>query len=77
MDRLASEKETALAQLAFVEAQLWMMREKSEAQSRKAEEFKSQLGSAVSDREALEGFQSDQVGGRNDQGWYRRDGSLV
>ncbi|XP_070040208.1 MAR-binding filament-like protein 1-1 [Nicotiana tomentosiformis] len=53
MDCLASKKETSREQLASSEAQLRMMREKSEAQSQRAEKLQSELGSVVADREAL------------------------
>lgn len=53
MDHLASKKETARAQLASTEAQLWSMREKVEAQSRKIEELQSQLSSVIANRETL------------------------
>nr|XP_016437172.1 PREDICTED: myosin-8-like [Nicotiana tabacum] len=48
MDRLASKKETAQEQLASVEVQLRVVREKSEARAQKIEDFQSQLGSTMS-----------------------------
>ncbi|XP_070054923.1 uncharacterized protein [Nicotiana tomentosiformis] len=53
MDRLASEKEAALAQLASAETQLRSLKEKALVQAKKIEEFQSRLGSATSDRERL------------------------
>ncbi|XP_070055028.1 uncharacterized protein [Nicotiana tomentosiformis] len=53
MDCLASKKETAWAQLASAEAQIWAAEEKPEARSQNVEELQSQLSSAVSDRETL------------------------
>ncbi|XP_019253718.1 PREDICTED: uncharacterized protein LOC109232411 [Nicotiana attenuata] len=53
MDRLASEKETARAQLASTEVQLQNIKEKTLVQAKKIEELKSQLGFVISDREKL------------------------
>ncbi|XP_070047257.1 cilia- and flagella-associated protein 58-like [Nicotiana tomentosiformis] len=53
MDRLASEKETARAQLASVEAQLQAAKEKVEVQAKKVEELQSQLSSASSEQEIM------------------------
>ncbi|XP_070049282.1 uncharacterized protein [Nicotiana tomentosiformis] len=53
MNRLASEKETARAQLASAETQLRSLKEKASVQAKKIEEFQSRLGSATSDRERL------------------------
>ncbi|XP_070046781.1 uncharacterized protein [Nicotiana tomentosiformis] len=53
MDCLASEKETARAQLTSAEVQLRATKEKAEVQAQEIEELQSQLSSAVSDRETL------------------------
>ncbi|XP_070057557.1 uncharacterized protein [Nicotiana tomentosiformis] len=53
MDRLASEKKAAQAQLASAETQLRSLKEKALVQAKKIEEFQSRLGSATSDRERL------------------------
>nr|XP_009617671.1 S-antigen protein-like [Nicotiana tomentosiformis] len=53
MDRLASEKETARAQLTSAQTQLRETREKAEAQSQNIEELRSQLSSVASDQETL------------------------
>ncbi|XP_070046983.1 uncharacterized protein YGR130C-like [Nicotiana tomentosiformis] len=53
MDRLASEKETAHAQLASTEVQFRAAKEKTLVQAKKIEELQSQLNSAVSDQEYL------------------------
>ncbi|XP_070041351.1 uncharacterized protein [Nicotiana tomentosiformis] len=53
IDRLASEKEAARAQLASVEAPLPSIKEKALVQAKKIEEFQSWLSSANSDRERL------------------------
>ncbi|XP_070042877.1 uncharacterized protein [Nicotiana tomentosiformis] len=53
IDRLASEKEVARAQLASAETQLQSLKEKALVQTKKIEEFQYRLGSATSDREKL------------------------
>ncbi|XP_070052842.1 uncharacterized protein [Nicotiana tomentosiformis] len=53
MDRLASEKEAARAQLASVETQLRSLKEKALVQVKKIEEFQSRFDSTTSDRERL------------------------
>ncbi|XP_070046749.1 COP1-interactive protein 1-like [Nicotiana tomentosiformis] len=53
MDRLASEKEAARAQLTSAETQLRNLKEKALVQAKKIEEFQSRLGSVTSDRERL------------------------
>ncbi|XP_070054797.1 uncharacterized protein [Nicotiana tomentosiformis] len=53
MDRLASEKEAARAQLASVETQLRRLKEMALVQAKEIEDFKSRLGSATSDQERL------------------------
>ncbi|XP_070050110.1 uncharacterized protein [Nicotiana tomentosiformis] len=53
MDRLASEKEAARAQLVSAEAQFRSLKEKALVQAKKLEEFQSRLSSANSDRERL------------------------
>ncbi|XP_070042838.1 uncharacterized protein [Nicotiana tomentosiformis] len=53
MDRLASEKETAQEQLASVEVQLRVAREKSKACAQQIQDPQSQLGSTIAKRDAL------------------------
>ncbi|XP_070054929.1 tropomyosin-like [Nicotiana tomentosiformis] len=53
MDILASEKETARAQLASTEAQLRGSKEKASVQSKKIEEIQTQLSSVVSGQETF------------------------
>ncbi|XP_070032001.1 uncharacterized protein [Nicotiana tomentosiformis] len=53
MDRLASEKETARAQLASAEAQLRATKEKNLAQAKTIEGLQSQLNSAISGQDNL------------------------
>ncbi|XP_070057357.1 uncharacterized protein [Nicotiana tomentosiformis] len=53
MDRLASEKDIAQAQLASTEVQLRAVKEKALVQAKKIEEFQSQLSSFVSNQENL------------------------
>ncbi|XP_070040563.1 uncharacterized protein [Nicotiana tomentosiformis] len=53
MDRLASEKEAVRAQLASVEAQLQISKERALVQAKDIEELQSRLGSVTSDRERL------------------------
>nr|XP_016433049.1 PREDICTED: uncharacterized protein LOC107759586 [Nicotiana tabacum] len=53
MDRLASEKVAARAQLASAETQLRVLKEKALVQAKKIEEFQSRLGSETSDQERL------------------------
>ncbi|XP_070056943.1 uncharacterized protein [Nicotiana tomentosiformis] len=53
MDRLASEKETVRAQLASVEVQLRVAKEKSNKRSQLNDELRSQLSSALAERDAL------------------------
>ncbi|XP_033511836.1 uncharacterized protein [Nicotiana tomentosiformis] len=53
MDRLASEKETAQAQLASVEVQLQVAKEKANKWSQLNNELRSQLSSALAERDAL------------------------
>nr|XP_016465346.1 PREDICTED: myosin-11-like [Nicotiana tabacum] len=53
MDRLASKKETAREQLALVEVQLRMAREKVEARAQRIKDLQSQLDSAITERDAL------------------------
>lgn len=53
MDRLDSEKETARDQLASVEVQLRVAKEKAKARARQIEDLQSQLGSAIAERDAF------------------------
>ncbi|XP_070054756.1 uncharacterized protein [Nicotiana tomentosiformis] len=53
MDQLVSEKETAQAQLASVEVQLRVAKEKFGKQSQLNDELRSQLSSALADQDAL------------------------
>ncbi|XP_070045961.1 uncharacterized protein [Nicotiana tomentosiformis] len=53
MDCLASEKETARAQLTSVEVQLRAAKEKAEVRAQKIEDLQSQLSSVIFDRETL------------------------
>ncbi|XP_070032970.1 uncharacterized protein [Nicotiana tomentosiformis] len=53
MDRLASEKKVARAQLVSAETQLRSVKEKALVQAKKIEELQYHLGSATSDRESL------------------------
>ncbi|XP_070025029.1 uncharacterized protein [Nicotiana sylvestris] len=53
IDRLASEKETARAQLVSAEVQLRGIKEKSLPQAKKMEELQSQLNSAIFDQKYL------------------------
>nr|XP_033511230.1 uncharacterized protein LOC117276000 [Nicotiana tomentosiformis] len=53
MDRLASEKEMARAQLTSAEVQLQAEKEKAEVQVRKVEDLQSQLSAAVSNLDNL------------------------
>nr|XP_016475947.1 PREDICTED: uncharacterized protein LOC107797561 [Nicotiana tabacum] len=53
MDRLASEKEAARAQLASAEIEIRGLKEKALVQAKEIEEFRSRLGSATFDRERL------------------------
>ncbi|XP_070057689.1 uncharacterized protein [Nicotiana tomentosiformis] len=54
MDRLASEKETAQAQLASVEVQLWVAKQKADKRAQLNEELQAQLNSAMVERDALD-----------------------
>ncbi|XP_070042704.1 uncharacterized protein [Nicotiana tomentosiformis] len=53
MDRLASEKKTARAQLTSIEVQLRAAKEKASVQAKTIEELQTQLSSAVSSQENL------------------------